>query len=553
MPKIIIEGGDARQKIRKGMNLVSRVVGVTAGPHGRNVVIESKYGPPRTTKDGVTVAKEIGAQDPFENIGAQLVKTAATKTNDVAGDGTTATAILVGAIADRGMKVVTAGMNPQDVQRGIDIGVKHILEEIDRVSKPISSFEEMEQIATVSANGDVEVGRKLAEAYEKVGKDGVVTVEEAKTTSTTCEVKTVQGMNFDRGYLSPYFVTDPEKMLCEMEDARILIVEKKVSNLQQILPILESVVQTGKPLLIIAEDIEGEALATLILNKLRGGLKAAAVKAPGFGDRRKAMLQDIALVTGGMVVSEDLGHKLENVNVSHLGRAKRVIITKDETTIVDGAGEEVHVNARAAEIRSQIEETTSEYDKEKLQERLAKLTGGIAVIYVGGETEVRVKELKDRVDDASHATKAAIAEGIVPGGGCALLYAARVLSDIKGANESEQAGISLIQSAVSQPCRRILDNAGLDSSLIIAKLLEKADNNTIYDARANQYVNAYKAGIIDPTKVVRTALKSAASVASVLITTEAIIVDEPENDNKSGAGAMGGGMGGMGGMGDMGF
>ncbi|MBS0236160.1 MAG: chaperonin GroEL [Proteobacteria bacterium] len=546
MSKVIIEGFEARKEMLEGIEMASNVVGATAGPGGGHVIIDSKYGAPRQTRDGVTVAKNIGAKNPYKNIGAQLVKIAATKTNDVAGDGTTTTSILIGAIASKGMQVVSGGMNPPDVQRGIEKAVKAVLDAIEKMSKPVTSFEEMEQVATVSANGDAEVGRKLAEAYEKVGKDGVVTVEEANK-SDDFEVRIVQGMNFDRGYLSPYFVTDAEKMQCEMDNPYILIVEKKISNLQQILPLLESIVQSAKPLVIIAEDVEGEALATLILNKLRGGLKVAAVKAPGFGDRRKAMLQDIALVTGGMAISEDLGHKLENINISHLGRAKKVIITKDDTTIVDGMGEMGHIKARATEIRGQIDSTSSEYDREKLQERLAKLTGGVAVIRVGGETEMKVKELKDRVDDASHATKAAIAEGIVPGGGTALLYAANhALRKLKGHNPSEQAGIDLMRGALSQPCRRIIDNAGLESSLIVATLLEKDKTNNIYDVRTQKYVDAYDAGIIDPTKVVRTALKSAASTACVLITTAAIIIDEPENDNKSSGGA-----GGMGGMGDM--
>lgn len=544
--KNILTKDAVRNQILSGVVEAANCICVTLGPKGRNVAIEMSYGAPKITKDGVTVAKNVKFKDKFKDIGAQLLKEAANKSNDTAGDGTTTTAALASAMASEGVKAVTAGMNPMDLRRGIESAVKAIIESIQSRSQVVKSSSEIEQVATISANGDKEIGSKLAEAFEKVGKDGVVTIEEANK-GDGFEVETVEGMHFDRGYLSPYFVTNSEKMSVEFDKPFILIVEKKVSNLQQMLPILESVVQTGRPLLIIAEDVEGEALATLIVNKLRGGLKVAAVKAPGFGDRRKAMLQDIAIVTGAQVISEDLGHKLESASINELGSARKVIITKDDTTIVDGAGEETQIKNRVAQIKSEIEETTSDYDREKLQERLAKLAGGVAVLKVGGMTEVEAKERKDRVEDAYNATKAAIAEGIVIGGGCALLYASKALDSLKGANEDEQAGINIVRKALSAPARRIAENAGEDASLIVAKLLEGGKENVIFDAQNAEFVDAFKSGIIDPTKIVRTALQSAASVAALLITTEAAIVDEVE-ENTAPSGGMPGGMGGMGGM-----
>lgn len=546
--KLVIQGPEARSKVLEGIELVTRVAAGTLGPKGKHVIIERSYGAPHHTKDGVTVVKEIGLANPYHKIGAKLVQTVASKVNDKGGDGTTTASVLFGAIASEGVRVVSANMDQQGVKRGMEMAVEVALEEVKKLSRPISTVEEMCQIATVSANGDERTGKIIAETFEKVGKNGVITVEEA-TKSEDFEVDIVEGMMFDRGHLSPYFITNAEKMICELENPHVLIVEKKISSLQQILPILENIAQSGKSLLIIAEDVEGEALATLVVNKLRGGLKVVAVKAPGFGDRRKAMLQDIAIVTGGMVVSEDLGHKLENTGVASLGKAKKVIVSKDDTTIVDGSGNKADIDARCAELKTQIEESTSDYDKEKLQERLAKLSGGVAVLRVGGTTEVQVKELKDRTDDALNAVRAAIAEGVVPGGGCALLYASKALSKLKTSDSAEQAGIDIIKIALEKPCKKIMENAGLDASLIVATLKEKQGADTIYDARTKEYVNAYKSGIIDPTKIVRTALESAASGAAVLITTEAVIVDDPE-DKKSSAPMGGGGMGGMGGMGD---
>ncbi len=548
--KTIDKGIAARDKLLKGIKVVADTVGVTLGPRGRNVVIEKSFGAPKITKDGVSVAKEIELEDKVENLGAQILKEAANKTNDRAGDGTTTTIVLAEAIAREGVKAVTAGMNPMDLKRGIEAASEKILEEIKKASKNISSSEEISQVATISANGDADIGAKIAKAFEKVGKDGVITVEEANK-SDVFEVDVVEGMNFDRGYISPYFVTNSEKMTCELEDAHILIFEKKISNLQQMLKLLEEVVQSSKPLLIIAEDIEGEALATLIVNKLRGGLKVAAVKAPGFGDRRKSMLEDIAALTGAQLISEDLGHKLENVTLDDLGSAKKVLISKDDTTIVNGSGNKSEIKARCDQIKSQIAETTSDYDREKLEERLAKLAGGVAVLKVGGITEVEVKEKKDRVEDAYHATKAAIAEGIVPGGGCTLLYASKTLNGMKGKNADETVGIGIVEKALSAPIRKILENAGLESALIVEKLLEHNKSTMTYDAQNHEVVNAFKKGIVDPTKVVRNALQSAASVASLLVTTEATVCDTPgkKDEPMAGGGMPMGGMGGMGGMG----
>lgn len=541
--KQIITGSEARNRILAGMIKTADAVGSTLGPKGRNVVIEKSFGAPQITKDGVTVARSIQLSDKHENLGAQMLKEAANKANDNAGDGTTTTSVLTGAMVGAGVKSVMAGMNPMDLRRGMERAAKAVIEAIQSKSKAVKSSEEIAQVATISANGDKEIGTKLAEAFERVGKDGVVTVEEANK-SDTFEAEIVEGMHFDRGYVSPYFVTNTEKMIAEYEKPYILLVEKKVSNLQQILPILEGVVQSGNPLIIIAEDIEGEALATLIVNKLRGGLKVVAVKAPGFGDRRKSMLEDIAIITGGEVISEDLGHKLENVKLENLGRARKIIITKDDTTIVGGSGDEGQIKARVAQIKSEIEESTSDYDKEKLQERLAKLAGGVAVLKVGGVTEVEAKEKKDRVEDAYHATKAAIAEGIVVGGGCALLYAAKALDSLKGENDDEQAGINIVRNALSAPVRKIVENAGGDGSLVVAKLTEAGKENNIFDAQHGEYVDAFKAGIIDPTKIVRTAIQSATSVAALLITTEAAITDEPEEKSATGGGSphMHGGM-----------
>ena len=537
-------GEDARARMVKGVNILANAVKATLGPKGRNVVLDKSYGAPRITKDGVTVAKEIELSDKFENMGAQLVREVATRTSDAAGDGTTTATVLAQAIVREGAKSVAAGMNPMDLKRGIDLAADLIAEELKARSRKVSTSEEIAQVGTVSANGDNEIGKMLAEAMQKVGNEGVITVEEAKSLATELEV--VEGMQFDRGYLSPYFITNPEKLRVELEDPYILIHEKKLSNLQAMLPVLEAVVQTSKPLLIIAEDVEGEALATLVVNKLRGGLKIAAVKAPGFGDRRKAMLEDIAILTNGQVVSEDLGIKLENVTLDMLGRAKKVTIAKENTTIVDGTGAKAEIEARVAQIKAQIEETTSDYDREKLQERLAKLAGGVAVIRVGGATEVAVKEKKDRVDDALAATRAAVEEGIVPGGGVALLRAKKAVEALTSDVADVQAGIHIVLKALEAPIRQIAENAGVEGSIVVGKLLENADAEIGFDAQTEQFVNMVSAGIIDPTKVVRTALQDAASVAGLLITTEAMIAEKPR---KEAAPAMpGGGMGGMGGM-----
>jgi chaperonin GroEL len=545
--KIIKYSSDARDKVRKGVDTLANAVKVTLGPKGRNVLIAKSYGAPKITKDGVTVAKEIEVKDPFENMGAQMIREVASKANDKAGDGTTTATVLAQAIVNEGMKVVAAGLNPMDLKRGIDVAVIAAVDFIKKSSKKVSGKAEIAQVATISANGDTEIGDKLAEAMERVGQEGVITVEEGK--SFDLELEVVEGMQFDRGYLSPYFVTNPEKMTAELENAYILIYEKKLSNLQQMLPVLEAVAQTGKPLVIIAEDVEGEALATLVVNKLRGGLRVAAVKAPGFGDRRKAMLEDISIVTGGKVVSEDLGDKLENVTLEDLGRAKKIVISKENTTIVDGSGDKATIDGRAAQIKSEIESTTSDYDREKLQERLAKIAGGVAVIKVGGATEVEVKERKDRVEDALNATRAAAEEGIVPGGGSTLLRAAKALEKLEAINEAQRAGINIIRRALEAPIRQIAENAGVDGALVAGRIRESKSETEIFDAQNLEYVDAYKAGIIDPAKVVRSALQNASSVAGLLITTEAIIADLPE-DNKPQAGGMPdmGAMGGMGGF-----
>jgi len=535
---------DARERILRGVDILADAVKVTLGPKGRNVVIDKSFGAPRITKDGVTVAKEIELKDKFENMGAQMVREVASKTNDLAGDGTTTATVLAQAIVREGMKSVAAGMNPMDLKRGIDLAVTKVVETIKAQSKPVSGTAEIAQVGIISANGDTEVGEKIAQAMDKVGKEGVITVEEAK--GLDFELDVVEGMQFDRGYLSPYFITNPEKMLVELADPYILIFEKKLSNLQSMLPILEAVVQSGRPLLIIAEDIEGEALATLVVNRLRGGLKVAAVKAPGFGDRRKAMLQDIAILTNGEMISEDLGIKLETVTLNMLGQAKRVTIDKDNTTIVDGAGDADTIKGRVEQIRAQIETTTSDYDKEKLQERLAKLAGGVAVIKVGGASEVEVKERKDRVDDALHATRAAVEEGIVPGGGTALLYATKALEGLTGVNEDQTRGIDIIRRALQAPVRQIAENAGFDGGVVAGKLFDQKDSNFGFNASTDVYEDLVKAGVIDPTKVVRIALQDAASVAGLLITTEAGIAESP--DDKPSMPMGGGGMGGMGGM-----
>jgi chaperonin GroEL len=538
---------DARRKMQRGVNVIADAVKVTLGPKGRNVIIDRSFGSPRSTKDGVSVAKEVELADKFENMGAQLVREVASKANDQAGDGTTTATVLAQAIVTEGIKNVAAGMNPMDIKRGIEKAVAVCVEDLKKRAKPVNTNQEIEQVAFISSNGDADVAKKLAEAMEKVGKEGVVTVEEAKSLETELEV--VEGMQFDRGYLSPYFVTNPEKMVVELENPYILLNEKKLSNLQAILPVLEAVVQSGRPLVIIAEDVEGEALATLVVNKLRGGLKVAAVKAPGFGDRRKAMLEDMAILTAGQVISEDLGIKLENVTLDMLGTAKKVRISKDDTTIIDGAGKKADIDARISQIKAQIEETSSDYDREKLQERLAKIAGGVAVIRVGGATEVEVKERKDRVDDAYHATRAAKEEGIVPGGGTALLYASKALEGLKGENADQQAGIEIIRRAIQAPVRQIVENAGKEGSIIVGKLLEQKDSNFGYDAQKDEYCDLVKTGIIDPVKVVRVALQNAASVASLMITTEAMICELPKEDK----GAAGGHGAGMGGMGDMDF
>ena len=534
--KTISYGEEARQRILHGVNKLADAVKVTLGPKGRNVVIEKKFGSPTITKDGVTVAKEIELQDSVENMGAQMVREVASKTNDLAGDGTTTATVLAQAIVKEGAKSVAAGMNPMDLKRGIDLAVEAIVADLKSHAKKVTSNDEISQVGTISANGDTEIGRFLAAAMQKVGNEGVITVEEAKSLATELEV--VEGMQFDRGYISPYFVTNTEKMRVELEDPYILIHEKKLSGLQTMLPLLESVVQSGKPLLIIAEDVEGEALATLVVNKLRGGLKIAAVKAPGFGDRRKAMLEDIAILTGGTAISEDLGIKLENVSVSMLGRAKKVVIDKENTTIVNGAGAKKDIDARTTQIKAQIEETTSDYDREKLQERLAKLAGGVAVIRVGGATEVEVKERKDRVDDALHATRAAVEEGILPGGGVALLRALNALNSVNTDNADQKAGIDIVRRAIQVPARQIVQNAGEDGSLVVGKLLEKGDYNWGFNAATGQYQDLVQAGVIDPAKVVRTALQDAASIASLLITTEALVADKPKKSEGAPAAPM---------------
>ncbi|KEQ09290.1 MULTISPECIES: chaperonin GroEL [Pseudorhizobium] len=536
-------GRTAREKMLRGVDILADAVKVTLGPKGRNVIIDKSFGAPRITKDGVSVAKEIELEDKFENMGAQMVREVASKTNDIAGDGTTTATVLAQAIVREGNKAVAAGMNPMDLKRGIDLAVSEVVKDLQAKAKKISTSEEVAQVGTISANGDSQVGRDIAEAMQKVGNEGVITVEEAKTAETELEV--VEGMQFDRGYLSPYFVTNPEKMVADLEDPYILLHEKKLSNLQAMLPVLEAVVQSGKPLLIIAEDVEGEALATLVVNKLRGGLKIAAVKAPGFGDRRKAMLEDIAILTGGTVISEDLGIKLENVTLDMLGRSKKVSITKENTTIVDGSGQKSDIEGRVAQIKAQIEETSSDYDREKLQERLAKLAGGVAVIRVGGSTEIEVKERKDRIDDALNATRAAVQEGIVPGGGTALLRSSVKITS-KGANDDQEAGINIVRRALQSLVRQIAENAGDEASIIVGKILEKDNDNFGYNAQTGEFGDMIAMGIVDPVKVVRTALQNAASVASLLITTEAMIAELPKKD--SAGGGMPGGMGGMGGM-----
>ncbi len=534
---------DAREKMLRGVDILADAVKVTLGPKGRNVVIEKSFGAPRITKDGVTVAKEIELSDKFENMGAQMVREVASKTNDIAGDGTTTATVLAQAIVREGAKYVAAGMNPMDLKRGIDLATQAAVKDIQSRAKKVSASEEIAQVGTISSNGDKDIGEMIAHAMQKVGNEGVITVEEAKTAETELDV--VEGMQFDRGYLSPYFITNAEKMIAELEDPYILIHEKKLSSLQAMLPVLEAVVQTGKPLVIVAEDIEGEALATLVVNKLRGGLKVAAVKAPGFGDRRKAMLEDIAILTQGQMIAEDLGIKLENVTLPMLGRAKRIRIEKENTTIIDGAGEKADIEARVQQIKAQIEETTSDYDREKLQERLAKLAGGVAVIRVGGATEVEVKEKKDRVDDALHATRAAVEEGIVPGGGTALLRAKKAVAALSSDNTDVQAGIKIVLKALEAPIRQIAQNAGVEGSIVVGKINDKGDSETYgFNAQTEEYVDMIQAGIVDPAKVVRTALQDAASVAGLLVTTEAMVADAPKKDSPAPA-MPGGGMGGM--------
>ncbi|WP_068318643.1 chaperonin GroEL [Polycladidibacter hongkongensis] len=540
-------GSDARDKMLKGVDILANAVKVTLGPKGRNVVLDKSFGAPRITKDGVSVAKEIELEDKFENMGAQMVREVASKTNDIAGDGTTTATVLAQAIVKEGAKFVAAGMNPMDLKRGVDLATSAAIADLTARSKSISSSEEVAQVGTISANGDEQVGKDIAEAMQRVGNEGVITVEEAKSLETELEV--VEGMQFDRGYLSPYFCTNTEKMIADLEKPLILLHEKKLSNLQPMLPILESAVQSSRPLLIIAEDVEGEALATLVVNKLRGGLKIAAVKAPGFGDRRKAMLEDIAILTGGTVISEDLGIKLENVTIDMLGTAEKVNISKENTTIVDGAGDKSDIEARVAQIKAQIEETTSDYDREKLQERLAKLAGGVAVIRVGGATEIEVKERKDRIDDALNATRAAVEEGIVPGGGTALLRAKAAVAALSSDNVDIEAGIKIVLRALEAPIRQIVENAGVEGSIVVSKVLENNDGNFGFNAQREEYVNMVEAGIIDPTKVVRTALQDAASVSGLLITTEAMVAELPKKDAGPAMPPMDGGMGGMGGMG----
>ncbi len=540
-------GTTAREKMLKGVETLAKTVKVTLGPKGRNVILDKAYGAPKITKDGVSVAKEIELADKFENMGAQLVKEVAQKTADKAGDGTTTATVLAEAIIKEGCKAVAAGMNPMDLKRGIDLAVEAVVNDVKSRSVMIKTSAEVAQVGTISANGDTSIGEYLAKAMEKVGNEGVITVEDAKGLDTELDV--VEGMQFDRGYLSPYFVTNPEKMICEFEAPYILLYDKKISNLQPLIPVLEAIIQSGKALVIVAEDIEGEALATLVVNRLRGGLKVCAVKAPGFGDRRKAILEDIAILTGGQVVSEDLGMKLENVTLEMLGTAKRVEITKDDTTIIDGAGEKELIEARANQIKRQIEETSSDYDREKLQERLGKLSGGVAVIKVGGASEVEVKEKKDRIDDALHATRAAVKEGVVAGGGCALLYATKALDKLDPQNQDQKVGIDIIRRALQAPIRQIAENAGVDGALVVGKLLEGKDTNFGYNAQKGEYVDMVKAGIIDPTKVVRTALQDAASVAGLVVTTEAMVAEAPQKECSCGCGGHGNPAGGMGGMG----
>jgi len=542
-------GADARQRMLRGVDILADAVKVTLGPKGRTVVLDKSFGAPRITKDGVTVAKEIELEDKFENMGAQMVREVASKTNDVAGDGTTTATVLTQAIVREGAKAVAAGMNPMDLRRGVDIAVGLVIKDLEKRSRKITTEAEIAQVGTISANGDKTVGEMIARAMQKVGKEGVITVEENKGIDTELEI--VEGMQFDRGYISPYFVTNAEKMIADLEDPYIMLHEKKVSNMQAMLPILEQIVQSNRPLVIIAEDVEGEALATLVVNRLRGGLKVAAVKAPGFGDRRKAMLEDIAILTGGTVISEDLGIKLENVTMDMLGKAKKVEISKENTTIVNGAGKKADIQGRCNQIRGQVENTSSDYDREKLQERLAKLAGGVAVLKVGGSTEVEVKERKDLVDDALHATRAAVEEGIVPGGGAALLYAVQALAKVQLEDRDQQVGVDIIRKAIQVPLRQIVANAGLDGAVVAGKLLEQKDKNRGFDAQAEEYKDMIKAGIVDPTKVVRTALQDAASVAGLLITTEAMVAEKPKKESPMPAG--GPDMGGMGGMGGMGF
>jgi chaperonin GroEL len=536
--------GDARDRMLRGVEILNNAVRVTLGPKGRNVVLDKSYGAPRITKDGVTVAKEIELEDKFENMGAQMVREVAQKTNDLAGDGTTTATVLAAAIVKEGAKSVAAGMNPMDLKRGIDIAVHAVVKDIEKRAKKVSSSAEVAQVGTISSNGDAKIGKMIAQAMQKVGNEGVITVEEAKSLDT--EVEIVEGMQFDRGYISPYFITNAEKMIAELEDAYILLHEKKLSGLQSMLPVLEAVVQSGKPLVIIAEDVEGEAIATLVVNKLRGGLKVAAVKAPGFGDRRKAMLEDIAILTGGQLISEDLGIKLENVTLQMLGRAKKVIIEKEKSTIVSGAGKKAEIEARVGQIKAQIEETTSDYDKEKLQERLAKLAGGVAVIRVGGATEVEVKEKKDRVEDALNATRAAVEEGIVPGGGVALLRAKKAVGRIHDENPDVQAGINIVLKALESPVRQIAENAGVEGSIVVGRIMDEKSETFGFDAQDEKYVDMIEAGIVDPAKVVRTALQDAGSVAGLLVTTEAMVAELPKEPAPAMPG--GGGMGGMGGM-----
>jgi chaperonin GroEL len=546
MAKDVKFGNDARTKMLRGVNILADAVKVTLGPKGRNVVLDKSFGSPRITKDGVTVAKEIELEDKFENMGAQMVKEVASRTNDEAGDGTTTATVLAQAIVKEGMKAVAAGMNPMDLKRGIDIATSNVVEAIKKAARDVTDSDEVAQVGTISANGEANIGRFIADAMQKVGNEGVITVEENKGMET--EVEVVEGMQFDRGYLSPYFVTNPDKMLAELDDCLILLHEKKLSSLQPMVPLLEQVIQSQKPLLIVAEDVEGEALATLVVNKLRGGLKIAAVKAPGFGDRRKAMLQDLAILTGGQVISEDLGMKLENVTMDMLGSAKTITISKEETTIVDGAGDKGEIEARVAQIRTQVEETTSDYDREKLQERVAKLAGGVAVIRVGGMTETEVKERKDRVDDALNATRAAVQEGIVVGGGVALVQAAKGLEGLKGENADQNAGIAIVRRALEAPLRQIADNAGVDGAVVAGKVRESDDLKFGFNAQTEEYGDMFEFGVIDPAKVTRTALEDASSIAGLLITTEAMVADLPAKDTGGGAG---GGMGDMGGMGMM--